>query len=649
MLYTTFSSSSRETCSPSQTDKNKRGTRIREGVSTSDTTLTCDTVHLAFVVAGTDAVRSFTVVLKSLMFYRHCSLHIHFISDDIAQSSLSVLLHTWSLPHLEYSFYSTEAIKPMISWIPNAHYSGIFGLMKLTLPSILSHIDQVIVMDTDITVVSDLTRLWKFFRKILEKQKIIGLVDNQSDWYIGTIWKDHHPWPAVGRGFNTGVMLMNLDAMRRIGWSEIWYNITKDSLPSQKYTSLADQDIINTVIKRYPSIVYRLPCIWNVQLSDHSLSTQCFMNTSTYSIVHWNSPKKLNTDFKNAQFFRELHYTFMEYNGAHLRNSLIYCTENLTRIEFKSEVEANCEYDSKKLFRTHLYFYGLPRSTTDPHDVTLVSQMSMDRLYMLEGILQHWVGPISLAVYASDAESWKFLDYIHRLKSAWKEWNLCVHLVYKEDGRLYPVNYLRNVALNESNTPFVFLSDFDFAPTPNLYSYLKEAIKVLKLRTLKRALVVPAFESLEYKLSFPQNKETLLSQVSNGKIKPFRLDVWEKGHLATNYEKWYSADRPYKINWSVDYEPYVVISRNISRYDERFMGFGWNKVSHTILLDAEGYEFVVVPHGYTIHLPHSPSMDILNYRSSKKYRKCQEKLKKAFILELIEKYGSVAQKYSKSY
>lgn len=36
-----------------------------------------------------------------------------------------------------------------------------------------------------------------------EKQ-VIGLVENQSDWYLGNLWKNHKPWPALGRGFNTG-------------------------------------------------------------------------------------------------------------------------------------------------------------------------------------------------------------------------------------------------------------------------------------------------------------------------------------------------------------------------------------------------------------------------------------------------------------
>lgn len=28
----------------------------------------------------------------------------------------------------------------------------------------------------------------------------LGLVENQSDWYLGKLWKKHKPWPALGRG-----------------------------------------------------------------------------------------------------------------------------------------------------------------------------------------------------------------------------------------------------------------------------------------------------------------------------------------------------------------------------------------------------------------------------------------------------------------
>lgn len=42
---------------------------------------------------------------------------------------------------------------------------------------------------------------WLF---LFADKQVIGLVENQSDWYLGNLWKNHKPWPALGRGFNTG-------------------------------------------------------------------------------------------------------------------------------------------------------------------------------------------------------------------------------------------------------------------------------------------------------------------------------------------------------------------------------------------------------------------------------------------------------------
>lgn len=40
---------------------------------------------------------------------------------------------------------------------------------------------------------------------------------------------------------------------------------------------------------------------------------------------------------------------------------------------------------------------------------------------------------------------------------------------------------LRNVALEQVKTPFVFLSDIDFLPMPGLYSYLKKQVTTFEL------------------------------------------------------------------------------------------------------------------------------------------------------------------------
>jgi glycosyltransferase-like protein LARGE len=48
------------------------------------------------------------------------------------------------------------------------------------------------------------------------------------------------------------------------------------------------------------------------------------------------------------------------------------------------------------------------------------------------------------------------------------------------------VNFLRNVGLQQVNTPYVFLTDIDFLPMYGLYSYLKKSIQVLSLDSSKK-------------------------------------------------------------------------------------------------------------------------------------------------------------------
>lgn len=41
--------------------------------------------------------------------------------------------------------------------------------------------------------------------------------------------------------------------------------------------------------------------------------------------------------------------------------------------------------------------------------------------------------------------------------------------------------------------------------------------------------------------------------------------------------------------WEEDFEPYIVVKKDIPQYDTRFVGFGWNKVSHIMELAVQGY------------------------------------------------------------
>ena len=99
----------------------------------------------------------------------------------------------FQLPQVKVDFYLSESVVNDVGWIPNKHYSGIYGLLKLTLPKILpSKLTKVIVLDTDVVLATDISRLWQLFADF-KSQEALGLVENQSDWYIpGKLWTSNN-------------------------------------------------------------------------------------------------------------------------------------------------------------------------------------------------------------------------------------------------------------------------------------------------------------------------------------------------------------------------------------------------------------------------------------------------------------------------
>ncbi|KOB67706.1 Uncharacterized protein OBRU01_19385, partial [Operophtera brumata] len=101
----------------------------------------CETIHIALVCMG-KCMRQITPMLKSLLRHRQNPIHFHMIVDTASQHTTSKLFDTWDLPD-------------------GNHYSGIYALVKLLFPDILpATLDQVIVLDSDLTFLCDIAELW---------------------------------------------------------------------------------------------------------------------------------------------------------------------------------------------------------------------------------------------------------------------------------------------------------------------------------------------------------------------------------------------------------------------------------------------------------------------------------------------------------
>ncbi|XP_005252844.1 xylosyl- and glucuronyltransferase LARGE2 isoform X16 [Homo sapiens] len=481
------------------------------------------------------------------------------------------------------------------------------------------------------------------------------------------------PSPLTSRSSGPSLLTF-LTRRRSVLWrtrvTGTWATSGRTTGPGLPWAGDLTQDIFNAVIKEHPGLVQRLPCVWNVQLSDHTLAERCYSEASDLKVIHWNSPKKLRVKNKHVEFFRNFYLTFLEYDGNLLRRELFVCpsqpppgAEQLQQALAQLDEEDPCfEFRQQQLtvHRVHVTFLPHEPPPPRPHDVTLVAQLSMDRLQMLEALCRHWPGPMSLALYLTDAEAQQFLHFVEASPVLAARQDVAYHVVYRE-GPLYPVNQLRNVALAQALTPYVFLSDIDFLPAYSLYDYLRASIEQLGLGSRRKAaLVVPAFETLRYRFSFPHSKVELLALLDAGTLYTFRYHEWPRGHAPTDYARWREAQAPYRVQWAANYEPYVVVPRDCPRYDPRFVGFGWNKVAHIVELDAQArqarqplllcptlqeYELLVLPEAFTIHLPHAPSLDISRFRSSPTYRDCLQALKDEFHQDLSRHHGAAALKY----
>lgn len=233
--------------------------------------------------------------------------------------------------------------------------------------------------------------------------------------------------------------------------------------------------------------------------------------------------------------------------------------------------------------------------------ITLVTQLSLDRLDRLACTCSIWNDVISAAVYipapmkqevgsaTRELEASSKIQFLHIETESHGLCLLDVVLWMEQDNTApehwYPVNSLRNRALAQAESQAVLLLDIDFLPSTTITSFFRTAsgfVTLMSLLNQKSVLVVPAFQpasdntangSALAKDVVLTGKEALQRSFVSTKILQFAVNTFKPGHGPTNYSKWFSANEPYQIRYADNYEPFVIVHRKfIPWYDERFRG-----------------------------------------------------------------------------
>jgi hypothetical protein len=159
------------------------------------------------------------------------------------------------------------------------------------------------------------------------------------------------------------------------------------------------------------------------------------------------------------------------------------------------------------------------------------------------------------------------------------------------------------------------------------------------LRQLRRercVMVVPAFECRPQPGGgYPADVAAVRALAEAGEARGFHTDYFPQGHAPTDFGQWFARSaapstlpsRPggapatapraptprggsYAVPFAAGFEPYVLAAREaLPLYDERFRGYGMNKISHLHAVHAAGLCFRVLEGHFACAFEHGRSAE----------------------------------------
>ena len=172
-----------------------------------------------------------------------------------------------------------KEMQPHFSSKPGHYYSDALFFLSIAIHRVLPEkIHKVIMLDADLKFNADIKLLYQQFSKF-KPSNIMGIARENQPVYRHTfsLYRSKYPGTRVGdpppnglTGFNSGVLLLDLDRMKK---SELYNSIINnpESVKNlmEKYHfkgHLGDQDLFTLLSMEHEELFYVLPCGWNRQL-----------------------------------------------------------------------------------------------------------------------------------------------------------------------------------------------------------------------------------------------------------------------------------------------------------------------------------------------------------------------------------------------
>ena len=163
------------------------------------------------------------------------------------------------------------------SYKPGAYYSDALFFVSIVMHRLLPNLHKVIMLDADLKFNADIKELYDHFERFTT-ENIIGIGRDMQPVYRHNfhMYRNQHKGTRIGgpppdglTGFNSGVLLLDLDRMRASETYNSLISADKIKELTEKYSfkgHLGDQDFFSLISLDHEEFFHVLPCSWNRQL-----------------------------------------------------------------------------------------------------------------------------------------------------------------------------------------------------------------------------------------------------------------------------------------------------------------------------------------------------------------------------------------------
>ncbi|KAI9251733.1 hypothetical protein BY458DRAFT_550225 [Sporodiniella umbellata] len=235
---------------------------------------------------------------------------------------------------------------------------------------------------------------------------------------------------------------------------------------------------------------------------------------------------------------------------------------------------------------------------TNSVDVTLVDQILADQLDRFSQTMEDWRGPVSLIVYLRHSEDIDILIDFFKKPGALQLYSKATITLLKPnyshvDHLTFPINYLRNLAITESLTDYVFVTHT--IPSLQLQNLIQTQLipSIDSSPERKTAWIVPSFRVSQDYEPLPETYRGWKTWVDLGlaSINGDGLSLVQPSLTKSSF----AYEVCYESHWELDY----IVHRLAPLYDIRFNSQGEDRRSHALHLNAEGYRFKVIRQAFS--------------------------------------------------